>query len=145
MSRELTVTRPRARYWNREYATTSSRPMAPAIRPRVSWSPPSVGLIWSLVCSEKDRGSAPNLSWSARTLELAAVKLPVMLALPAHRACCGTGFEITLLSSTMAPWLRGDGSEVMREVRSQNDLVPAELKSSRTSQMPLVVPPWVVC
>src|SRR5665647_3091762 len=140
MTNELTVTSPSTRYWNREYPTTSIRPMRPASRPRLSWSPPSVGLMSSRVCSVKDMGRAPNLSWSARTLELAAVKLPVMLALPAHSAVCGTGSVITRLSSTTAERLRGAGSEMMREVWSQNALLPAELRESRTSQTPLEPP-----
>src|SRR5665648_1186797 len=118
--------------------------MRPASRPRLSWSPPSWGLMSSRVWSAKDMGRAPNLSWSANTLELAAVKLPVMLALPEHRDAWATGAEITWLSSTMPNWLRGLGSDTMREVTSQKDLVPAALKSSRTSHWP-VAPPWLCC
>src|SRR5665811_673618 len=144
MTNELTVTSPSARYWNREYTTTSIRPMRPASRPRLSWSPPSVGLMSSRVCSVKDMGRAPNLIWSASTLELAAVKLPVMLALPAVSAAWVTGAEMTRLSRTMANWLRGGGSTTRREVTSPKALVPAALKSSRTSQIP-VEPLWVCC
>src|SRR5665647_2969648 len=140
MTNELTVTSPSALYWNSEYMTTRIRPMRPASRPRWSWSPPSVGLMSYRNGMVNEMGRAPNLSWSARTLELAAVKLPVILALPAHSAVCGTGSVITRLSSTTAERLRGAGSEMMREVWSQNALLPAELRESRTSQTPLEPP-----
>src|SRR5674476_36714 len=119
--------------------------MPPAIRPRASWSPPSVGLIWSKVCSAKDRGRAPNLSWSASALADTPVKWPVMLAVPAHRDAWADGAEITWLSSTIPNRLRGSGSDTMREVTLQNAVVPAPLKSSRTSHWPLLTPPWPVC
>src|ERR1035437_1722310 len=107
--------------------------MPPASRPRVSWSPPSVGLIVSEVCSLKDIGRAPYLSWSASALAEAGVKLPVMLAVPAHRDACATGGEITCLSRPMPNWLRGLGSDTSREVTLQKAVVPAELKLRTTS------------
>src|ERR1035437_5599984 len=111
--------------------------MPPASRPRVSWSPPSVGLMSCRVCSVKDMGRAPNLSWSASVLAEAAVKLPVMLAVPAHSDALATGAEITWLSSTMPNWLRGLGNATRRVVTVQKALVPALLKLSTTSFWPV--------
>src|ERR1035437_5680655 len=114
--------------------------MPPASRPRVSWSPPRVGLMCSEVCSLKDIGRAPNLSWSASALAEAAVNWPVILAVPAHRDACATGGEITCLSSTMPNWLRGAGSDTSREVTLQKAVVPAELKLRTTSFGPVEPP-----
>ena len=78
--------------------------MRPARRPLCSWLLPRVDEIWLLLCTVNPIGSAPNLSWSARTFAVAWVKLPVIWGFPLVITALVVGAEITRPSSTMANW-----------------------------------------
>ena len=63
-------------------AAREMNPSAPAIRPAVSWSWPSVGEICSTDDTCSDTGSEPYFSTLASALASSAVKEPVISALP---------------------------------------------------------------
>src|SRR5919202_6968935 len=145
MTRLATVTSPRARYWSREYRTTSPSPMIPASSPRWRLSVPSVAEICWLVSTRNDTGNAPYFSWLAREVADACVKLPVICACPVGMAACVEGAEITRLSRTIAKRFRVGSvsfNAKSRWVTSPNFLAPA-LEKVRFTCQDVPVKPWL--
>ena len=65
------------------------------MRPICSCCDPSVAEMVSELTTSKLSGSAPYFSWSASTLELSWVKLPVMLGSPPRMIAFIDGAEST--------------------------------------------------
>src|SRR4051812_27436688 len=112
--------------------------MPPAIRPPWSWSWPRVEETDTTWPCLNFSGSAPYLSWSARSVADCWLKLPEILALPPGMASSIVGATMTTPSSTLASRLRGGCRLVIRRVTSANCEAPLDLKLIWTIHSPVV-------
>lgn len=113
---------------------TRPRPIAPAIRPACSCSPPRAAVTVLTLASLKVSGSAPYFSMLARSCASVCVKLPEISALPPVSAWLTYGSETTSPSRTMANWFCGDWFFASLPVMSANFLEPPDVKSMVTFQ-----------
>src|SRR5215212_3886539 len=141
ITRLATVTKPRARYWSREYRTTSASPMTPASRPRWRLSVPRVAEISRLVSTLNATGSAPYFSWLARLVADSWVKFPVICADPVRMAAWVVGAEIARLSSTIANRFWLPVRFTSRDVTSPKRFVPSP-ENVRFTWYAVPLKPW---
>src|SRR3954454_7797169 len=118
--------------------------MAPAIRPAVSWSPPSVADTSCTSPASNVSGSAPYLRTLARLVASDWVKLPVICAWPPTIGpLFSPGAETTSPSRTMPNRFCGSVSWDSRRVVSANFFLPSPVKLRSTCQPPVEMP-WLL-
>ena len=111
---------------------TSTKPTASAMAPARIASAPSSGPTLRSSTTVSGAGSAPARSSTARSVALAAVKLPLIWPRPPVIASRITGALITLSSSTMAKRL-----PTLRLLTSAKRRVPTESKVKFTTHSPV--------
>ena len=90
--------------------TTSSRPIAPAIRPASSWFRPSCAVTVVESTGLNESGSAPYFSSLTSWVACACPPMLVIWTSPPGMASVVCGAETTLPSSTIAVWSSTESS-----------------------------------